>query len=424
MARRATKAKVKAPVRIRKGQLQDPKWDGYETWTGQEFHRAKQAASDYYYRNYKASDLHDYAYQWMRENGYDKEDVKCAKADKRFNISQQVGYLCRMLTMGMPDYYEPHNEYWQSLPGTAGEIKPIIPYIKSRIDAAIDDGRPYVEEARAKAEAEKARQVYKPTIQQLMFEASCEMTTDIEEALDNFARELDAKEVKSFDPVKILRAVGCKMGHARQIRKFYEDALDEMVELNTKVSKRDIDDMREQLEEGYAHLDTKQKKAWLEIYRKIVDACDIIIAEAKVTRKPRKAKVKTASDLVKKLKYKASDADYGLASIPPSDIVGANILVVFNTKNRKLGLYYASNTDPKGLMREGTGLSVKGTTIVGYDEEKSLQRTIRKPAEFLPQVKKTTRAKTEKLFDTLKTTETKLNGRINAETILIAAFNK
>jgi len=424
MARRATKAKVKAPVRIRKGQLQDPKWDGYENWTGQEFHRAKQSASDYYYRNYKASDLIDYAYHWMRENGYDKEDVKCAKADKGFNITQQTGYLCRMLTMGMPDYYEPHNEYWQSLPGTMGEIKPVIPYIKERIDAAIEGGRPHVEEARAKAEAEKARQVYKPTIQQLMFEASCEMTTDIEEALDNFARELDVKEVKSFDPVRSLRAAGCKMGHARQIRKFYEDALDEMTELNTKVGKRDMDDMREQLEEGYAHLDTKQKKAWLEIYRKIVDACDIIIAEAKVTRKPRKAKVKTASDIVKKLKYKASDADYGLASIPPSDIVGANILVVFNTKNRKLGLYYASNTDPKGLQREGTGLSVKGTTIVGYDEEKSLQRTIRKPAEFLPQVKKTTRAKTEKLFDTLKTTETKLNGRINGETILIAAFNK
>ena len=47
--------------------------------------------------------------------------------------------------------------------------------------------------------------------------------------------------------------------------------------------------MREQLEEGYAH-GTKQKKAWLEIYFEIVDACDIIIAESKATRKP-KAKV-------------------------------------------------------------------------------------------------------------------------------------
>ena len=77
-----------------------------------------------------------------------------------------------------------------------------------------------------------------------------------------------------------------------------------------------------------------------------------------------------------------------------------------------------------GLKREGSGLSVKGTTIKGFDPEKSLQRTIRKPDEFLPQIKKATRAKPEKLFQSLKTTETKLNGRVNGETILLAAFNK
>ena len=424
MARRAAKVKIKAPTRVRKSALQDPSWAGYEKWTGQQFHRAKQSASNYYYTNYKANDLQDFAYKWMLANGYSREDVKCAKADKNHNISSQVGYICRMLEMGMPNYYEPHDEYWQSLPGTLGEVKPVIPYITSKIDQAIAEGKPHVEEARAKAEAEKAKKPYKPSIQELMFEASCAMTEGIEEFLDDFVRNTDPKAVKEFEPVKILRGVGCKMGHARQIRKFYEGELDEMVELNTKVGKRDMDDMREQLEEGYSHLDAKQKKAWLEVYRKVVDACDIIIAESKATRKPRKAKVRTANDIVKKLKFKASDSTYGLASIPATDIVGANILVVFNTKNRKLGLYYANNTDPKGLMRDGTGLSVKGTTIVGYDENKSLQRTVRKPAEFLPQVKKTTRAKTEKLFDTLKTTETKLNGRINGETILIAAFNK
>lgn len=424
MARRPAKVKIKAPTRVRKSSLQDPSWAGYEKWTGQQFHRAKQSASDYYYRNYKASDLQEYAYKWMLANEYTREDVKCAKADKNHNISPQVGYICRMLEMGMPDYFEPHNEYWKSLPGTLGEIKPVIPYVTSKIDQAIAEGKPNVEEARAKAEAEKAKKPYKPSIQELMFEASCAMTEGIEEFLDDFVRNTDPKTVKEFEPLKILRGVGCKMGHARQIRKFYEGELEEMAELNTKVAKRDMDDMREQLEEGYSHLDAKQKKAWLEVYRKVVDACDIIIAESKATRKPRKAKVRTANDIVKKLKFKASDSTYGLASIPATDIVGANILVVFNTKNRKLGLYYANNTDPKGLQREGTGLSVKGTTIVGYDENKSLQRTIRKPAEFLPQVKKTTRAKTEKLFDTLKTTETKLNGRINGETILIAAFNK
>jgi hypothetical protein len=426
MARRPAKAKVKvkAPTRVRKSALKDPSWAGYETWTGLEFHKFKQAASDYYYQNYKASDLNEFTFQWMLNNGYTKDDVRCAKADKTYNLSQPVGYVCRMLDCGMPDYYKPHDEHWQSCPGTSGEIKPVIPWIKEKIDAAIEGGKPHVAEAKAKVDAEKAKKPYKPTIQELMFEASCNMTEEIEEFIDSFITETDPNSVKTFDPLKLLRKVECKMGHARQIRKFYEGSLDEMIELNTKVGKRDMDDMREQLEEGYAIYDTKQKKALLEVYRKIVDACDIVIAESKASRKPRKSKVRTANDIVKKLKFKASDADYGIASVVPTDIIGANILVVFNTRNRKLGMYYASNIDPKGFGREGTGLSVKGTTIIGYDEKKSLQRTIRKPSEFLPQIKKTTRAKTEKLFDTLKTTETKLNGRINSETILIAAFNK
>jgi hypothetical protein len=171
-------------------------------------------------------------------------------------------------------------------------------------------------------------------------------------------------------------------------------------------------------------MSTEQQKGALEVYRKIIDACDIVEAESKANRKPRKTRTKSPEDIVMKLNFKQTDTEYGLGSIMPAEIVYARILVVFNTKNRKIGMYYAKNVDPMGLKREGSGLSVKGTTITGYDEENSLQRTIRKPDEFLPEVKKATRAKTEKLFSTLKTTETKLNGRINGETILLAAFNK
>jgi hypothetical protein len=161
----------------------------------------------------------------------------------------------------------------------------------------------------------------------------------------------------------------------------------------------------------------------LELYRKIVDACDITILESKSQRKPRKIKAKSADDLVKKLQLKTSDSSYGIASVPATGLIGCNIAMVFNTKTRKLGLYYASNVDPKGLQREGSGLTVKGTTIQGFDPEKSIQKTVRKPAELLPQIKKTTRSKTVKLFDTLKTTETKLNGRMNKDIILLGTFN-
>ena len=62
----------------------------------------------------------------------------------------------------------------------------------------------------------------------------------------------------------------------------------------------------------------------------------------------------------------------------PTQIVGANELWVFNIKTRKIGKYVASNIDPKGMQRQGSGLSVKGTTIIGYNETESIQKTLRK----------------------------------------------
>jgi hypothetical protein len=429
---KAKKVKVQVP-KLRKGQLVDPRWDGCENWTGEKFHRSRQAAGAYYYANYKASDMIDMAYDWMLANDFTKDDVKAAKASSKHDITQQVGYLCRMLTMGMPDYYKPHDEYWQSLAGTGGVIKPVTEYILPRINAAIENGKPLVAAAKAKVEAEKKanENIYKPSIRELMHEACVRMAEDIDQYVDEFQYE-DKAALKAFDPVKMLRKVQAKAGHARHIKGFYEGEYQEILDLVENFPKpsalKKMDeheaDMWAQLKEGYEHISTQGQKNLLELYRKIMDGCDIIAAEAKTTRTPRKVKVKSADDLVKKLQYKLSDTEYGIASVPPSSLIGASIAVVYNTKNRKLGIYYASNVDPKGLQREGSGFGVKGTTITGYDENKSVQKTLRRPKETLGIVKKTTRAKTEKTFQSLTTTDTKLNGRFNKETILLAVFTK
>lgn len=422
------RAKRKAPRRtsdrIRKGALQDPSWEGADGWSGKEFHHKRQAATDYYYRNYKTSDLVEYTWEWMLANGYTKKDIKCVKAAKAGAINATTGYYCRMLTMGCPDVHPAWNAYWESLAGTMGTPSPISTYLKETITKAIADGKEHVEEAERKAEIEaKKANRPKPSIQQLLHAAALQMTNEIEDFLEKWVVSgYDTKLIKDFKPDALLRRVSAKQAHVRIIRNLYQDNVDEFTELAKKV--KDKDDMRLQLEEGYDHMTAEQQKGALEVYRKIINACDIIEAESKANRKPRRTRTKSPEDIVKKLKFKQTDAEYGLGSILPAEIVYARILVVFNTKNRKIGMYYAKNVDPMGLKREGSGLNVKGTTITGYDEEKSLQRTIRKPSEFLPEVKKATRAKTEKLFETLKTTETKLNGRINGETILIAAFNK
>ena len=122
----------------------------------------------------------------------------------------------------------------------------------------------------------------------------------------------------------------------------------------------------------------KDVKNFTSALEALIEACTFVIESSKATRKPRKAKPKSADKLVAKLKYCRANEKYKLASINPVDIIGANELWVFNIKTRKIGKYIAINQDPKGLSRTGTGLQAKGTTIIGFDPETSYQKTLRK----------------------------------------------
>ena len=418
------KKKTSAPRRGNK-KLMAPSFDNWEKLSGAEFHKLKTSVNDFYYMNYKYTDTIDWCFQWMSSNGYTKQEVQSAK--KAIKYEQVLGVRCKMMLDGCPDFNEKEQEYWQSCAGTSGDIKPMSEWIKAKIEKAIEAGSKLV--AEKKEEESKKKNIYVPTIKERLQETCGVMTEQIEQFVDDFCRNPNKEALKKFDPVSILRKLNAKPGHARMIRGWYTDERNEYAELvnqptpaqKKKMSEYDLD-MLSQLKEGYSHLSKAEAKMFLELFTKIVTACEIIEAEAKTTRKPRKIKVKSPEDLTKNMKFKPSDTQYGIASVSPAKLIGANIAVVFNCKTRKLGMYYASNVDPKGLGRPGSGFSVKGTTLQGFDESKSVQRTIRKPNEFLPQVKKTTRSKTEKMFATIKTTETKLNGRFNTDTILLAVF--
>jgi hypothetical protein len=431
---KATKRKKpRASVyRTPKSKLKEPSWEGWEEWSGEKFHRASVAAGSWYYEYFKVTELQEHIWPWMLANEYVKEDIRKAKAGS-VHLSAVVGYNCRQLALGKPDYNPKEAEYWESLPGTLGKQNPTSEFLHKQIKIAIADGADKVTEAENKKKEEERILAIKkqPSIQDRLRHASLEMTLPIEEFLDSWYAEYDKKILEEFDPSKLFRRLGVKQAHARIIRNYYLPGLQEMEDLNSPPTKAQLDkmdekerDLAEQLQEGYEHLDNKQKKLVLQCFRKIVDACDILEAEGKANRKTRKIRLKSPEDIVKKLKFKQSDTTHGLASVEPTNIPYARILVVFNTKNRKLGVYYAKNIDPLNAKRPGTGLSVKGTTIIEYDETKSIQMTLRKPSEFLPEIKKATRHKFEKQFETLKTTQTKLNGRINNETILLACYDK
>jgi predicted transcriptional regulator len=64
-------------------------------------------------------------------------------------------------------------------------------------------------------------------------------------------------------------------------------------------------------------------------------------------------------------------------------------------------------------------LGVKGTGITGFNEATSIQKTIRKPEEKLKEFKAAGKVALRKFLDEINATDTKMNGRINEDTILL-----
>ena len=262
-------------------------------------------------------------------------------------------------------------------------------------------------------EAKSKKQVHIPTIQERLEEATIDKMEELDQWEDDWIRDPKKNPLKDKQPLNLFKAQQINLGHARFVQRFYEGTFNELEELINLPTPKKQDDMQQQLAEGYSNYSKKEIKELHSFYQRIMQALDIIRAEKKQTRAVRRPKQKSAVDLVKKLKFKSSDADFGISSIPPQDIIGATALVVFNCKTRKLGIYYAE---------DHSTLSVKGTTIQYFNENGSRQKTVRKPAEVLPRWKKVTQHKLSAQFGYLKTTDIKLNGRINEDTVILKAF--
>ena len=425
----ATKGLIKPPKKkarlaptVRQGsKVKGPSFEGWETWPGDQYHRAVRSARDFYYDNYKPADLLPEVLAWMKENSYKAEDIKNVKAS---GVNITVSIYCKLLRSGMPDYNKTHDEFWQSLDGTTGTIKPVTDYIKSSIETAITNGKLVVAQE-AKDEKVKAN-TYVPTIQERITEQAQKAAEDIDNWLEGFVEDRKNFNPKGFDFKAHFSKMGVTQAHARKLVGFYQRELEEFRSLQNlptaaqlkKMSEREADHV-EQLKEAYSHLAKKDISNYISALETLVDACTLIVDASKATRKPRTAKPKSADKLVAKLKYMKVDQKYSLASINPTDIVGASELWVFNVKTRKLGKYVASNIDPTGMGRNGSGLTVKGTTVEGFDPAKSVQKTLRKPEEQLKAFKAAGKVVLRKFLEDINTTDTTMNGRINSDTVLL-----
>ena len=130
----------------------------------------------------------------------------------------------------------------------------------------------------------------------------------------------------------------------------------------------------------------------------------------KATKKARVKKAPSKEKLVSKLKYAKDNKTLKIVSINPADIIGASELWVYNNKTRKLGKYVAASYQTLGI---------KGTSITGYDVDKSVSKTLRKPEDQLKEFAKAGKVVLRTFLKDIKAVETKLNGRISTEVLLL-----
>jgi len=393
MAKAATKTRVtKKQVnehRTRAAKDLSPKWDGHENMTADEFSRHFRLSMDYYRFEFNGKDLKPKVINWMSTNGYTKDQIKAFKDTKDNRSNLTMGAIAANLLRGMPSVRADFNEGRNT-----------AQWLGAAIAKVIEEGKNDEQETEEGSEPKPV--MVQPSIQERLREAAWRMTEEIEDALESFSEDPESFDPKAFKMLNLLRGKQAKAAHARVIKDLYTPQHDELVE----AAQGNCD----QLKEAYSHLSKANLKKITSFYAEVLAACDMLMQEAKVNRAPRKTKAKPVEKIVAKLKFMKQDEKLKLVSISPADIVGAKELWVFNTKSRKLGKYVAA---------EFSDLGVKGTTITGYDEHKSVQKTLRKPEEQLKEFKAAGKVALRKFLEDIKAVDIKLNGRINEETILL-----
>jgi hypothetical protein len=284
-------------------------------------------------------------------------------------IFREIGNYCRMFNLGCPLSDK-----------IIGFMQTKLKMLSSTVDVYQD-----------------AEPTEKVDIQQRIRDKTKDLIDTIEEKVDHFVSNLSNDKPYSFDALTWLTSIGVKGVHTAEIIKLFTPRKNELeVALNGD----------KELMEGYAFLGKAKTRKYLEFNTSILDACNVI-AENK--RKPRKKKKVSPEKLVSKLKYMVEDPNTKIKSIDPRKIISANILITYNTKTKRASFFSSK-----------AGLSIKGTSIIGFDEPESSSKTLKKEKYIFDLTKQV--KDVSSVYKSVKSKEKPAKSRINTDVLLLQAI--
>jgi len=365
----------------------EPLWDTERALEMEEsvFDHHMRISLRYYNYFYSSKELKKYLVDWLKQTAGVAHQLD-AETITRFAKSTD-GYT----PLTAPALIKAHT---QGMPLLERHIKYLIGVVHRTLE--LDAGEEKVAEVIEKA---KAPTVKVPTIQDRMNEIMKTHILHFEE-LEDSLYEGKTVEPKAYEYLSGKSVPQAMLG---KIQSIFERRWAEILEAKT------TDD--EDLKEAYSYMKAADYKRYEAFYTKLFEGIAQYGQVKKATKKAAVRKPPQKEKLVKSLKYLKNDTTLKLVSVSPVDIIGAQALWVYNIKTRKLGKYVAEDM--------GGALGVKGTSITGFNEVKSTQKTLRKPDEQLKTFLAANKVDARKFIDNIKTTEIKLNGRINVDTILL-----
>jgi hypothetical protein len=358
-----------------------PSVEEQDAWTNSEYQTQLLKTLNWYSYTQDAKKSAEWVHQFLIRN---PRRAALAEAIKRGEAwpGSTAGFAFRAARVGLKLRFGSLRTLIKHLKVAEKQLKNLKPEVKEKV------------EVKAKA----------PNIQDRLNEKMSECLGEVEGRFDDFITSNDFKG----DPklVDLFVQFNIQPAQLKSTQSFFERRIDEYEEiLTTKDS---------QLLEAYKHLGKRQLNAIIKWWQQALADANSYNIVKKASKAPRKKKAVPPEKIVSKLVYLKEFADLKLKSVEPTQILSAQELWVYNTKNRKLGIYIVD-------QYAGT-LAVKGKTITGFDAAASVQKTLRKPADQLKELSSNGKPAAKKWFKGVRATETKLNGRINADIVLLKAY--
>jgi hypothetical protein len=357
-----------------------PTLEEQTAWTDSQYRTQVMRSLNWYAHTQDKKKSLEWLVQFLAKN---PRRAKLAEAVKRGDIwpGATVGFALRAGRVGLNLRF--------------GTLKTLLKQLK-QADVGIDTSAQVVEEVKEVKS--------KFNIQERMAEKTSEFLGEVEGRFDDFITEGQFKGEPKL--VELMTQMNVPQQQLKTVQEFINSKIAEFEEIIATTDGQTL--------EAYKHLGKRQLTAIVKWWQQALSDANSYNVVKKAAKAPRKKKAVLPEKVVAKLKYAKEFKELALKSVDPTAILTAQELWVYNTKTRKLGIYIAD--------QYAGALTVKNSSIVGFDANASVQKTLRKPKDQLKEFSANGKPAAKKWFKGVRSTEIKLNGRIGLDIILLKVY--